>query len=271
MIRVGVVGAAGRMGRLVARAVIDEADLELAAAVDRSHVGHPIGPLVGRPEIEVPVTDRLEGLREAEVDVAVDFTHPDVVLETIAYCVAHGVHAVVGTSGFDAGRLDRLRASVGAAGGAANVLVAPNFALGAVLMQRFAAEAARHLPDVEIVELHHDGKADAPSGTAIATAARIAEARGAGGGPTARPSDASPARGQDIAGVRVHAIRLPGLVAHQEVLFGGPGETLAIRHDTTDRAAFVPGVLLAIRRVAGTPGLTVGLEALLDDGPARPR
>lgn len=259
------------MGRLVARAVADDPGLALVAAIDRSNAGSRIGPMIGRPDLEIPVADELDRLLEADVEVAVDFTHPDVVMENLEFCVSHAIDTVVGTSGFDEARVARVRALIESEGGESNVLVAPNFALGAVLMQRFAAEAARHLPDVEIVELHHDGKADAPSGTAIATAARIAEARGAGGGPTARPSDASPARGQDIAGVRVHAIRLPGLVAHQEVLFGGPGETLAIRHDTTDRAAFVPGVLLAIRRVAGTPGLTVGLEALLDDGPARPR
>lgn len=265
MIRVGVIGACGRMGQLVARAVIDDPGLSLVAAVDRSHVGRSIGPLVGRADVEIPITDELGRLLEADVEVAVEFTHPDVVMDNLEFCVTHAIDTVVGTSGFDAPRLARLRARLDEEGGESNILVAPNFALGAVLMQRFAAEAARHLGEVEIVELHHDRKADAPSGTAIATAARIAEARGTGGGAGVRPSDASAARGQEVEGVRIHAIRLPGLVAHQEVIFGAPGETLTIRHDTTDRTAFVPGILLAIRKVTSTPGLTVGLEALLPD------
>lgn len=264
MIRVGVIGACGRMGQLVARAVIDDPGLSLVAAVDRSHVGRSVGPLVGRADVEVPITDELDRLLEADVEVAVEFTHPDVVMDNLEFCITHAIDTVVGTSGFDETRLARLRARLDEEGGESNILVAPNFALGAVLMQRFAAEAARHLADVEIIELHHDRKADAPSGTAIATAARIAEARGTGG-TAARPDDASPARGQDVDGVRIHAIRLPGLVAHQEVIFGGPGETLTVRHDTTDRAAFVPGILLAIRKVTATPGLTIGLEALLSD------
>ena len=262
MIRVGVLGACGRMGQLVARAVTDDPGLVLAAAIDRAHVGEALGPRLGRTDVEVPISDGPDALVSAGVEVAVDFTHPDVVLDHVGYCIAHGIHAVVGTSGFDADRLARLRGLLDEGSGTANVVVAPNFALGAVLMERFAAQAAEHIPDVEIVELHHDGKADAPSGTAIATARRIARARGDGAG-APRPGDASPARGQDVEGVRVHAIRLPGLIAHQEVLFGGPGETLTIRHDTTDRTAFLPGVLLAIRKVATTPGLTVGLEALL--------
>jgi 4-hydroxy-tetrahydrodipicolinate reductase len=264
VIRVGVIGACGRMGQLVARAVIDDPGLSLVAAVDRSHPGRAIGPMVGRPEVDVPISDELGRLLEADVEVAVEFTHPDVVMENLEFCITHAIDTVVGTSGFDDARLARLGARLEEEGGESNVLVAPNFALGAVLMQRFAAEAARHLADVEIVELHHDGKADAPSGTAIATAGRIAEARGARPA-SARPGDTAPARGQDVDGVRIHAIRLPGLVAHQEVIFGGPGETLTIRQDTTDRSAFVPGILLAIRKVTTTPGLTVGLEALLAD------
>jgi 4-hydroxy-tetrahydrodipicolinate reductase len=264
VIRVGVIGACGRMGQLVARAVIDDPGLSLVAAVDRSHVGRSIGPLVGRADVEVPITDELDRLLEADVEVAVEFTHPDVVMDNLEFCITHAIDTVVGTSGFDEPRLARLRDRLDEEGAESNILVAPNFALGAVLMQRFAAEAARHLADAEIVELHHDRKADAPSGTALATAARIAEARGPADR-AVRSDDASPARGQDVEGVRVHAIRLPGLVAHQEVIFGGPGETLTIRHDTTDRTAFVPGILLAIRRVTTTPGLTLGLEALIAD------
>ena len=258
MIRVGVLGAAGRMGRLVARAIVEDPGLALVAAIDRSHAGDPVGPLIGRPDADLPITADLDRLLEARVEVAVDFTHPDVVLDHLDFCISHAIHAVVGTSGFDDGRLGRVREMLDRGGGGANVVVAPNFALGAVLMQRFAAEAARHFPDVEIVELHHDGKADAPSGTAIATAGRIARER-APGGHTAP----DPARGEVVEGVRVHSVRLPGLVAHQEVIFGAAGETLTIRHDSMDRSSFLPGVLLAIRAVTTRPGLTVGLDPLL--------
>ena len=260
MIRVGLVGACGRMGRLVARAVADDPGLALVAAIDRSTAAGSIGPMIGRPDLDVPVADELDRLLEADVEVAVDFTHPDVVMENLEFCISHAIDTVVGTSGFDEARLERVRRMLEEEGGESNVLVAPNFALGAVLMQRFAAEAARHLPDVEIVELHHDGKADAPSGTAIATAARIAEARGA----ARPPAGAGAARGELIDGVPVHSVRLPGLVAHQEVIFGGTGETLTIRHDASDRSSFLPGVLLAIRAVTTRPGLTVGLEPLLE-------
>ena len=258
MIRVGVLGAAGRMGRLVARAVAEDPGLALVAAIDRSHTGRTIGSLIGRPDVDVPVSDELDRLLEAQVEVAVDFTHPDVVMDDLTFCISHALHTVVGTSGFDEDRLTEVRRMLEREGGESNVIVAPNFALGAVLMQRFAAEAARHFADVEIVELHHDGKVDAPSGTAIATAGRIARER-AGGGHAAGER----ARGEVVDGVRVHSVRLPGLVAHQEVIFGGAGETLTIRHDSIDRSSFLPGVLLAIRAVATRPGLTVGLEPLL--------
>lgn len=262
MIRVGVIGACGRMGRLVARAVAEDPGLSLVAAIDRSNVGLPIGPMIGSTATDVPISDELERLLEADVEVAVEFTHPDVVMENLEFCVSHAIDTVVGTSGFDETRLERLRERLDDEGGESNILIAPNFALGAVLMQRFAAEAARHLPDVEIVELHHDGKADAPSGTAIATAGRIAAERAPGGRRT-EPDD-QPSRGDTVDGVRIHSVRLPGLVAHQEVIFGGAGETLTIRHDSVDRSSFLPGVLLAIRKVTTTPGLTLGLESLLD-------
>lgn len=258
MIRVGVLGAAGRMGRLVARAVVEDPGLALVAAIDRSHVGRPVGALIGHPDVDVPVSDELDRLLEAQVEVAVDFTHPDVVMDDLAFCISHAIDTVVGTSGFDEERLAHVRRMLEAEGAESNVIVAPNFALGAVLMQRFAAEASRHFADVEIVELHHDGKADAPSGTAIATAGRIARERAAGGQAVEHR-----ARGEVVDGVRVHSVRLPGLVAHQEVIFGGTGETLTIRHDTIDRSSFLPGILLAIRAVTNRPGLTVGLEPLL--------
>ena len=263
MIRVGVIGACGRMGLMVCRAVAETEDLALVAAIDRSKVGHPIGQMIGHPAIDVPVSDELDRLLEAEVEVAIDFTHPDVVVENIHWCIAHAVHLVVGTTGIGQEDLRGIQELLSDEGHESNVIVAPNFALGAVLMQRFAAQAARYFPAVEIVELHHDQKADAPSGTAIATVRRIQEGRGEGWrGPLAESLEG--VRGGDVDGIRVHSVRLPGLVAHQEVIFGGQGQTLTIRHDSTDRASFMPGVLMAARAVLTRPGLTVGLEPLLD-------
>jgi 4-hydroxy-tetrahydrodipicolinate reductase len=263
VIRVGVIGACGRMGQAVGRAVAGADDLALVAAIDRSNVGQSIGRLINHPEIDVPISDELDRLLEAEVEVAVDFTHPDVVMEDVRWCIAHAIHVVVGTTGIGESDLEEIRALLDDEGGESNVVVAPNFAIGAVLMQRFAAMAARHFAAVEIVELHHAGKADAPSGTSIATARRIAEASGA---PLAGPGGESipGVRGGGVDGVRIHSVRLPGLVAHQEVLFGGEGQTLTIRHDSTDRTSFMPGVLLAVREVSTRPGLTAGLEPLLE-------
>jgi len=240
MTRVAVLGARGRMGAEVVRAVQAAEDLDLVAAYD-----------VG------------EAVDLTQAEVAVDFTHPDAVMGNLRTCVEAGVHAVVGTTGFDAGRLDELRALL--AGTQVNVLVAPNFGIAAVLMMQFAAQAARFFDSVEIVELHHPGKADAPSGTARRTAELVAEARrGMPPMPDATTTALDGARGADVDGVRVHAVRLAGLVAHQEVLLGGAGESLTIRHDSYDRASFMPGVLLGVRRVGARPGLIVGLEALLD-------
>jgi len=240
MTRVAVLGARGRMGAEVVRAVEAAEDLDLVAAYD-----------VG------------EAVDLTQAEVAVDFTHPDAVMGNLRTCVEAGVHAVVGTTGFDAGRLEELRALL--AGTQVNVLVAPNFGIAAVLMMQFAAQAARFFDSVEIVELHHAGKADAPSGTARRTAELVAEARrGMPPMPDATTTALDGARGADVDGVRVHAVRLAGLVAHQEVLLGGEGESLTIRHDSYDRASFMPGVLLGVRRVGARPGLTVGLEALLD-------
>ncbi|MDH2425192.1 4-hydroxy-tetrahydrodipicolinate reductase [Sphaerisporangium sp. TRM90804] len=244
MISVGVLGARGRVGAEVCKAVHAADDMELVAAVD---VGDPI-----------------EALSAAEV--VVDFTHPDVVMDNLRWCVEHGVHAVVGTTGFDAGRLDELRGRLDAHPGV-NVLIAPNFGIAAVLMMHFAQRAARYFDSVEIIELHHPGKADAPSGTARRTAELVAEARraaGLGSMPDATSSELPGARGADVEGVRVHGVRLAGLIAHQEVLLGGDGETLTIRHDTMNRSSFTPGVLLGVRRVRELPDrLTVGLESLL--------
>lgn len=247
-IRVGVLGARGRVGTEVCRAVEEDPDLELVACVD--------------------VGDPLEALVEAGTDAVVDFTHPDAVMDNLEFCVTHGLHAVVGTTGFDDERLATLRDWLADAP-AVGVLIAPNFSIGAVLMMRFAAAAAPFYESVEIVELHHPDKADAPSGTARRTAQLVAEARRAAGSapiPDATSTALDGARGADVDGVRVHAVRARGLVAHQEVVLGGLGETLTIRHDSLDRTSFTPGVLAAIRVIADRPGLTVGLEHLLDLG-----
>ena len=263
MTRVGVIGACGRMGRMVCRAVADDPDLTLVAAVDRSHVGEAIGSLIGLPKLEVRVSDELHEVLTADAEVAVDFTHPDVVLEHVRWAVEHAVDMVVGTTGLTDDDLEKIRSLLGSDTADSSVIVASNFAIGAVLMQRFAAEASRFFPAVEIVELHHDGKADAPSGTSLATVRRILEERTADVATSAAESITG-ARGADVEGVRVHSVRLPGLVAHQEVILGAQGQTLTIRHDSMDRASFMPGVLLAIRAVGSRPGLTVGLEPLLD-------
>ena len=247
-IRVGVLGARGKVGREVCAAVEAAADLELVAAVDTGDGD-----------------DSLEDLPGAGAQVVVDFTHPDVVLDNLRFCIGHGIHAVVGTTGFDDERLERVRGWLEGSG--AGVLVAPNFSIGAILMMRFAAEAAPFYESVEIVELHHPDKADAPSGTARRTASLVAEARRAAGSgpiPDATSTALDGARGADVDGIRVHGLRIRGLVAHQEVILGGPGETLTIRHDSLDRVSFTPGVLRGLRAIADHPGLTVGLESFLD-------
>ena len=263
MIRVGVIGACGRMGQLVCRAVADAEDLGLAAAVDRSRPGQSIGALIGHPKIDVPISEERDRLLEAEVEVAVDFTHPEVVMDNVRWCITHAIHIVVGTTGLSRQDLDRIPALLEAEGSESNVIVAPNFALGAVLMQRFAAQAARYFSAVEVIELHHDAKADAPSGTSMATVERLLEERAeAYRGPADETIEG--VRGGDLEGVRVHSVRLPGLLAHQEVIFGGQGQTLTIHHDSTDLSSFMPGVLMAVRAIMSRPGLTVGLEPLLD-------
>jgi 4-hydroxy-tetrahydrodipicolinate reductase len=259
MIKVGVLGARGRMGRTLCAAIADAADMELSAEIDQD--------------------ESLDALTGA--DVVVDFTHPGVVMDNLRWCVAHGLNVVVGTSGFGEARLAEVRewfpepdgAQVRAQAQAQDgtrVLIAPNFSVGAVLMMRFAEQAARFFESAEVIELHHANKADAPSGTALRTAAMIASARtaaGLGAPPDATVSEVPGARGATVDDIHVHSVRVSGLVAHQEVLFGGHGETLTIRHDSLDRASFMPGVLLGIREVGSLPaGLTVGLEALLGLG-----
>ncbi len=242
MIRVGVIGATGKMGREVCRAVHDDPDLELVAAVSHSSAGRPLAELMSLQGCDLIAAGELSALATAGTEVAVDFTGPAWAREHVDWCIAHGVHVVVGTTGFAIEPAWAKQDTVG-------VLVAPNFAIGAVLMMNFAARAARHLPDAEIVEYHHPAKRDAPSGTALGTSARIAEARGG-----------------DSTEVPIHSVRTAGVVANQDVIFGGPGETLTIRHATTDRSCFMPGVLMAVRSVGGRSGLTLGLDALLEDG-----
>ena len=270
--RVGVVGAAGRMGAEVCRAVADADGLELVAAVDPSRAGVPLRDVAGvgaepgggggaEAAGDLVVAEHLDALAEAQVDVAVEFTGPRTVGDNLLWLLDRGIHAVVGATGITDDHLARARRL--AADGPANALIAPNFAIGAVLLMRFAAEAARHLPHVEIIEYHHDRKVDAPSGTALRTAELIAEARRdvpeAPLGDDLHPG----ARGAEHADVRVHSVRLPGIVANQEVIFGGDGQTLTIRHDSIDRRSFMPGVLLACRGVGDLDGLVVGLEHLL--------
>jgi len=248
---VAVSGAAGRMGSLVAQTVVDAPDMELGPLYDPRDAGSTVaGATIGDDPAAL-----------AEANVVVEFTEPDVVMGNLATWRSFGLHAVVGTSGFDANRIAELREEWGS--GPPNCLVVPNFSIGAVVMMRLSEIAAPHFAAAEIIELHHDRKVDAPSGTAIATAERIA-AR-APQERAVKSAELIPgARGADAAGVPVHAVRLPGLVAHQQVLFGGVGETLTIRHDTTDRTAFMPGVLAAIRAVATLPDpVTVGLESVL--------
>jgi 4-hydroxy-tetrahydrodipicolinate reductase len=244
------------MGREVCAAVAADPDLELVAAVSRSRAGETAAEALGIEGSDLVLGDALRSLADASAEVLVDFTAAAYAPEHVAWGIEHGMHVVVGTTGFEIDEAWR-EAPVG-------IVVAPNFAIGAVLMMRFAEQAARHFDAAEVIELHHDQKADAPSGTAIATAERIGAARAGAWTAPAGDERYPGARGAPIEGVRVHGVRLPGLLAHQEVIFGGPGQTLTVRHDSTSRASFMPGVLVAIRAVGGRPGLTVGLDALLD-------
>jgi 4-hydroxy-tetrahydrodipicolinate reductase len=228
----------------VVRAVEEAGDVDFSVGVDQ---GDPISALV-----------------ESGTQVVVDFTHPDVVMDNLRFCIEHGIHAVVGTTGFDEDRLSQLREWLDDSD--TGVLIAPNFSIGAILMMRFAAEAAPFYESVEIVELHHPTKADAPSGTARRTAELVARARadaGVGPVPDATSTSLDGARGAVVDGIHVHGLRIRGMVAHQEVVLGGVGETLTIRHDSKDRASFTPGVLLGLREIAAHPGLTVGLEEFM--------
>ncbi|HEX6196754.1 MAG TPA: 4-hydroxy-tetrahydrodipicolinate reductase [Jiangellaceae bacterium] len=241
--RVSVIGAAGRMGSEVCRAVEAARDLDLVGKFD---VDDDLGDLGG-------------------ADVVVEFTVPAATAGNVLYCVKRGIHTVVGTTGWTDERLDEVRFALDTSPGT-GVLIAPNFAVGAVLMMHFAAQAARFYESAEVIELHHPNKVDAPSGTAARTARLIADARAQAGLPAvpdATETSLDGARGASVDGIHVHSVRLRGLVAHQEVVFGSAGETFTIRHDSFDRSSFMPGVLLGVRRVVETPGLTVGLESFL--------
>ncbi|MGW2304645.1 4-hydroxy-tetrahydrodipicolinate reductase [Streptomyces sp. NPDC001809] len=247
-LRVAVLGARGRIGSEAVKAVEAAEDMELVAALGRG--------------------DGLERLVEADAQVVVELTTPASVMENLDFCVRHGMHAVVGTTGWTEDRLAQLRTWL-AASPETGVLIAPNFSIGAVLTMRFAQLAAPYFESVEVVELHHPHKVDAPSGTATRTAQLIAAARaeaGLGAQPDATATALDGARGADVDGVRVHAVRLAGLLAHQEVLLGGEGETLTVRHDSLHHSSFMPGILLGARRVTTAPGLTFGLENFLDLG-----
>ncbi|MFF8847543.1 4-hydroxy-tetrahydrodipicolinate reductase [Streptomyces sp. NPDC015127] len=247
-LRVAVLGAKGRIGSEAVRAVEAADDMELVAALGRG--------------------DKLETLVESGTQVVVELTTPASVMGNLDFCVRHGMHAVVGTTGWTDERLAQLNTSL-AASPETGVLIAPNFSIGAVLTMKFAQQAARYFESVEVVELHHPNKADAPSGTATRTAQLIAAARAEAGcapQPDATVTALDGARGADVDGVPVHAIRLRGLLAHQEVLLGGEGETLTIRHDSLHHSSFMPGILLGVRRVVSAPGLTFGLENFLDLG-----
>jgi 4-hydroxy-tetrahydrodipicolinate reductase len=246
MLNVGVLGSGGKVGRAMVDAVDAADDLALSAAVDAG--------------------DTLTAFLDSNTQVVIDFTHPDAVMDNLKFLIDNGIHAVVGTTGFTDDRLDTIRGWLAEKPGV-GVLIAPNFAIGGVLCMHFAAQAAKYFESVEVIELHHPHKADAPSGTATRTAEMIAEARaeaGLGKQPDATSAEFDRARGARVDGVRVHSIRLAGLVAHQEVLLGTQGETLTIRHDSLDRSSFVPGVLLSVRGISDRPGLTVGIEPLLN-------
>jgi len=245
MIKVGVLGARGRMGAEVVKAVTEANDLELVAALD--------------------LGDSLDQLVSKGAQVVVDFTTPDSVMANLEFLISNGISAVVGTTGFDDSRVAKVKA-LSTANPKIGILIAPNFAIGAVLMMEFATKAAKYFESAEIIELHHPNKVDAPSGTASRTAELMTQARkdaGLGAMPDATNSGITAARGANVGDIPVHSIRLRGLIAHQEVLLGGLGETLSIRHDSLDRVGFMPGVLLGVRKVVSNPGLTFGLEKFM--------
>jgi len=268
-IPVVVNGACGKMGREVIKAVAAAEDMTLVGAIEKKPelIGQDIGEIIGYKPLEVPITNDLEAtlvMAQSEgLAVMVDFTHPNTVYESVRAAIAYGVRPVVGTTGLTAEQIQDLaefaeKASIGC-------LIIPNFSIGVVLMQQAAQQAAQYFDHVEIIELHHNQKADAPSGTAAQTAQMLTEARASFNPPLVHETEALPGArgGQTSQGVRIHSVRLPGLIAHQEILFGDPGQLYTLRHDTTDRASFMPGVLLSIRRVMPLKSLIYGLDKIL--------
>ncbi len=260
-IRVGVFGAGGRMGSLVCQTVVADPELELVAAIDPLHAGIDVRRVTGADVPGMRVSPDPMALEEAGAEVAIDFTHVEAARQNLAWCAEHAVHAVVGTTGF----LEDDYKDLAGRFTASNCFIAPNFAIGAVLMMRFAELAAPYFETVEIIELHHDQKIDAPSGTAMHTAERVARASSDWApDPTEKVVVEGSRGGKAAGGIPVHSVRLRGLVAHQEVLFGTAGQSLTVRHDSYDRSSFMPGVVMAVKAVQHRPGLTVGLDALLD-------
>ena len=261
-IRVLVSGACGRMGREVVKTVLKDETLQLVGAVDKSNPGKDIGTIIGGETLGIQVGEDLGvTIRAVRPQVMVDFTIPRTVMINLRTALGAGIHVVVGTTGITPENLQELRGLCET--NRVNALVAPNFAIGALLMMRFAAEASRFFPDVEIIELHHDEKLDAPSGTSIKTAEMILAGRGEGPQTAAGEEKIKGVRGGALGGIHLHSVRLPGLIAHQEVIFGGEGQTLTIRHDSLSRESFMPGVTLAVKEVMKHPGLTYGLEKIL--------
>jgi 4-hydroxy-tetrahydrodipicolinate reductase len=259
-LKVGVFGAGGRMGSNVCRAVEDDRALELVAAVDPHHAGLDMHQVTGC-DLSFLVAADGQAFLDAGAQVVVDFTHVDAARDNLLFLAEHGIHAVTGTTGFS----DDDYVSFGAAFSRSNCVIAPNFAIGAVLMMRFAEMASPYFETAEIIELHHDSKLDAPSGTAMLTAERMAAASGQWAPDPTKTEILEGARGgKGPADIRVHSLRLRGMVAHQEVILGTTGQTLSIRHDSYDRASFMPGVVLAVKAVGDRPGVTIGLDALLD-------
>ncbi|MHB8172038.1 MAG: 4-hydroxy-tetrahydrodipicolinate reductase [Thermincolia bacterium] len=263
MIGVLVAGAAGRMGREVVKAVAGDENLELVGTVDFQHLGQDAGTLAGIGELGVVITQELvQTIKDTQAQVVVDFTNPDAVLGNIKTILNAGAYPVVGTTGLDQKELEELDQLAKAKG--LGCLVAPNFAIGAILMMKFAAQAAKYMPHVEIIELHHDQKLDAPSGTALKTAEAIMKVRESFRQGHFNEFEKIPgSRGGDYEGMRIHSVRLPGYVAHQEVIFGGLGQSLIIRHDSISRESFMPGVVLACNKIMDYKGVVYGLENLL--------
>ena len=259
-IRVGVFGAGGRMGATVCKAVAADPELELVAAVDPGHDGLAARTVIGVPNATFDVSGSPTAMTQADVQVAIDFTEPAAARANIAFCAEQGIHAVVGTSGFTESEYD----SIGRQFTRSNCMIAPNFAIGAVLMMRFAEMAAPFFETAEIIEFHHNAKVDAPSGTAVSTAERMAAASAKWApDPTVTETILGGRGARGPGNLPIHSVRMAGMVAHQEVVLGTTGQSLVIRHDTTDRSSFMPGVMLAAKRIADLPGLTVGLEPIL--------